>query len=450
MVDSSDWTVGNICFFLLRFGCFWCFSIIAAYLFLIFFSIHTSVCSALIPADYIVPCCFLIIPWWQQELPFFVFGYLLNKCIMSSAMGRRYSFITYLFLQMCTWHIFLFPASGIRPSYTRHLISGSRHRFFMIFIRSWCHMGLLLYSSHSSQHGHMVLCITQSTSSLFYRLLFVIYHLHLSVAYFYPAARNRIFFTRRLTSGSRRVAFIKLFLFFNDMPSFCILFPFAYCLIMPAARDKIFFRKKTNFRQQAWSLPILFLCLSFMTDVFSFTVISLRFHLLFIYIVRNWYIRLFSLLTSTYCLLLCTDCCRKLVFFWILSLITAAALALLICMNFSFAIFALISYRWYFIFITPKFFLFSCICIIYNWYLFLFHRNFACFLFYLYHLWLAYLLLLLILLHRLLLCTDCCRKSVFFLDIITYHGSSSCSALSTCTVFLSLMSDVLIHSVHDI
>ena len=112
--------------------------------------------------------------------------------------------------------------------------------------------------------------------------------------------------------------------------------------------------------------------------------------------------------------------------------------------------FALISYRWYFIFITHKFFLFSCICIIYNWYLFLFHRNFACFLFYLYHLWLAYLLLLLILPHRLLLCTDCCRKSVFFLDIITYPGSSSCSALSTCTVFLSLMSDVLIHSVHDI
>ena len=212
-----------------------------------------------------------------------------------------------------------------------------------------------------------VLCITQSTSSLFYRLLFVIYHLHLSVAYFYPAAR-----------------------------------------------DKIFFRKKTNFRQQAWSLPILFLCLSFMTDVFSFTVISLRFHLLFIYIVRNWYIRLFSLLTSTYCLLLCTGCCRKPVFFWILSLIPAAALAPLICMHFSFVIFALISYRWYFIFITPKFFLFSCICIIYNWYLFLFHRNFAYSLFYLYHLWLAYLLLLLILLHRLLLCTDCCRKSVFF------------------------------------
>lgn len=36
------------------------------------------------------------------------------------------------------------------------------------------------------------------------------------------------------------------------------------------------------------------------------------------------------------------------------------------------------------------------------------------------------------------------------LDIITYPGSSSCSALSACTVFLSLMSDVLIHSVHDI
>lgn len=95
-----------------------------------------------------------------------------------------------------------------------------------------------------------VLCITQSTSSLFYRLLFVIYHLHLSAAYFYPAARDGIFFIRRLTSGSRRVAFIKLFLFFNDMPSFCILFPFAYYLTMPAARDKIFFRKKTNFRQQ--------------------------------------------------------------------------------------------------------------------------------------------------------------------------------------------------------
>ena len=56
---------------------------------------------------------------------------------------------------MCTWHATLFPASGIRPSYTRHLISGSRHWFFMIFIRSWCHMGLLLYSSHSSPHGHM-------------------------------------------------------------------------------------------------------------------------------------------------------------------------------------------------------------------------------------------------------------------------------------------------------
>ena len=240
-----------------------------------------------------------------------------------------------------------------------------------------------------------VLCITQSTSSLFYRLLFAICHLHLSVAYFYPAARNRIFFTKRLTSGSRRVAFIKLFLFFNDMPSFCILFPFAYYLTMPAARDEIFFRKKTNFRQQAWSLPILFLCLSFMTDVFSFTVISLCFHLLFIYIVRNWYIRLFSLLTSTYCLLLCTDCCRKPVFFCILSLIPAAALAPLICMHFSFVIFALISYRWYFLFITHKFSLFSCICIIYNWYLFYFtailHTFFFIYIIYDWHTFFSYL-----------------------------------------------------------
>lgn len=66
-----------------------------------------------------------------------------------------------------------------------------------------------------------VLCITQSTSSLFYRLLFVIYHLHLSVAYFYPAARNRIFFTRRLTSGSR----CDLFLYFFYVYHSWLMFP---------------------------------------------------------------------------------------------------------------------------------------------------------------------------------------------------------------------------------
>lgn len=264
------------------FWCFWCFSIIAAYLFLIFFSIHTSVCSALITDDYIVPCCFLIIPWWQQALPFFVFGYFLNKCIMSSAMGRRYSFITYLFLQMCTWHACLFPASGIRPSYTRHLISGSRHCFFMIFIRSWCHMGLLLYSSHSSPHGHM----------------------------------------RTLYNAKYFQSFLSL--------TVCYLSPASVCgIFLSCCQKHDIFHKKTNFRQQAWSLSILFLFLSFMTDVFPFTVISPWFYLLFIYIVRNWYIRLFSLLTSTYWLLLCTDCCRKPVFFWILSLIPAAALALL-------------------------------------------------------------------------------------------------------------------------
>lgn len=145
---------------------------------------------------------------------------------------------------MCTWHACLFPASGIRPSYTRHLISGSRHCFFMIFIRSWCHMGLFLYSSHSSPHGHIRTLYNTKYFQSFYHLLFAIYHLRLSAAYFYPAARDRIFFTRRLTSGSRRVAFIKLFLFFNDMPSFCILFPFAYYLTMPAARNRIFFTRR--------------------------------------------------------------------------------------------------------------------------------------------------------------------------------------------------------------
>lgn len=153
----------------------------------------------------------------------------------------------------------------------------------MIFIRSWCHMGLFLYSSHSSPHGHIRTLYNTKYFQSFYHLLFAIYHLRLSAAYFYPAARDRIFFTRRLTSGSRRVAFIKLFLFFNDMPSFCILFPFAYYLTMPAARNRIFFTRRLT----SGSRRDLFLCLSFMTDVFSFTVISLRFHLLFIYIVRN-------------------------------------------------------------------------------------------------------------------------------------------------------------------
>lgn len=105
----------------------------------------------------------------------------------------------------------VFPASGIGPSYTRHLISGSRHCFFMIFIRSWCHMDFLLYSSHSSTHGHMRTLYNTKYFQSFYHLLFAIYHLHLSSAYFYPAARDRIFFTRRLTSGSRR----DLFLYFS-------------------------------------------------------------------------------------------------------------------------------------------------------------------------------------------------------------------------------------------
>ena len=114
----------------------------------------------------------------------------------------------------------------------------------MIFIRSWCHMGLFLYSSHSSPHGHIRTLYNTKYFQSFYHLLFAIYHLRLSAAYFYPAARDRIFFTRRLTSGSRRVAFIKLFLFFNDMPSFCILSPFAYYLTMPAARNRIFFTRR--------------------------------------------------------------------------------------------------------------------------------------------------------------------------------------------------------------
>lgn len=141
----------------------------------------------------------------------FVFGYFLNKCIMSSAMVRRYSFITYLFLQMCTWHACLFPASGIRPSYTRHLISCSRHCFFMIFIRSWCHMGLLLYSSHSSPHGHMrTLYITKYFQSF----------LSLTVCYLSPASVCGIF--------------------------------------LSCCQKHDIFHKKTNFRQQAWSLSIFF------------------------------------------------------------------------------------------------------------------------------------------------------------------------------------------------
>lgn len=110
----------------------------------------------------------------------------------------------------------VFPASGIGPSYTRHLISGSRHCFFMIFIRSWCHMDFLLYSSHSSTHGHMRTLYNTKYFQSFYHLLFAIYHLHLSSAYFYPAARDRIFFTRRLTSGSRRDLFLYFFYVYHS------------------------------------------------------------------------------------------------------------------------------------------------------------------------------------------------------------------------------------------
>ena len=128
-----------------------------------------------------------------------------------------------------------------------------------------------------------VLCITQSTSSLFYRLLFVIYHLHLSSAYFYPAARNRIFFTRRLTSGSRRAAFIKLFLFFNDMPSFCILFPFVYCLTMPAAgMSEPFARRLTSGSRRDLFLYFFYVYHSWL--MFSHSLSFLRAFTCFLYI----------------------------------------------------------------------------------------------------------------------------------------------------------------------
>lgn len=195
-----------------------------------------------------------------------------------------------------------------------------------------------------------VLCITQSTSSLFYRLLFVIYHLHLSSAYFYPAARNRIFFTRRLTSGSRRVAFIKLFLFFNDMPSFCILFPFAYCLIMTAAVMSEPFTRRL--------FPAAGVISSYTFSMFY---------------IHDW------------CFLIhCHFSAAFTCFLYILSAMIYSVIFL--------AYFDILYFAMY---------------------------------------WLL-------------------PEAGLLLDIITYPGSSSCSALSACTVFLSLMSDVLIHSVHDI
>lgn len=340
------------CYLLLsfRFYCFWCFSIIAAYLFLIFFSIHTSVCSALIQADYIVPCCFLIIPWWQQELPFFVFGYLLNKCIMSSAMGRRYSFITYLFLQMCTWHIFLFPASGIRPSYTRHLISGSRHRFFMIFIRSWCHMGLLLYSSNSSQHGHM---------RTLYNTKYFQSFLSLTVCYLSPASvcgiflsccqRQDIFSQKRPTSGSRRDLSLSFFYVYHSW----LMFPHSLS----------FLRAFT-----------CFLYISSAIDIFGYFPCLLR-HTVFCYVLTAAGSRSsfgYYHLSRQQPLLRLSACTSLLSFF------------------------ALISYRWYFLFITHKFFLFSCICIIYNWYLFfcftaILHAFFFIYIIYDWHTFFSYL-----------------------------------------------------------
>lgn len=77
-----------------------------------------------------------------------------------------------------------------------------------------------------------VLCITQSTSSLFYRLLFVIYRLHPSAAYFYPAARNMIFFTRRLTSGSRRDLFLYFSMFI--IHDWCFLIHCHFSALSPA------------------------------------------------------------------------------------------------------------------------------------------------------------------------------------------------------------------------
>lgn len=321
---------------------------------------------------------------------------------MSSAMGRRCSFTEYPFFTDV--YYFLLPVSGLLTQDISSQAAGSAFLWF-----SYDHSVIWVCSYIAPIAPRMdicVLCITQSTSSLCYRLLF---------------------------------SFIT-----------CI-WLWHISIFLSCCQRQYIFHKKTGCWQQLCSLSILsFLCLSFMTDVFSFPAISTHFHLLFISIIHNWYIRLFLLLILTHCLLLCTDWCRKLVFFWILSPVPAAALAPLIYMHFSFVFFALISYRWYFTFITPKFFLFSCIYIIYNWYLFF------CFtaILHTFFLFISFM-------------TDIPSSLTYFatpssvmywllpeagllLYIITYPGSSSCSALSACTVFLSLMSDVLIHSVHDI
>lgn len=290
-------------------------------------------------------------------------------------MGRRYSFITYLFLQMCTWHIFLFPASGIRPSYTRHLISGSRHRFFMIFIRSWCHMGLLLYSSHSSQHGHM---------RTLYNTKYFQSFLSLTVCYLSPASVCGIF----LSCCQRQDIFSQK----DQLPAAGVISPYPFSM----------------FIIHDWCFLIHY----------RFSVLSPAFYIYrpqLIYSVI--FLAYFDILSfAMYWLLPEAALLLDIITYPGSSPCSAYLHALLFC---HFLLLSVIDDTSFLLHIN-----FSCSLVYVSFIIdifFLFHRNFACFLFYLYHLWLAYLLLLLILLHRLLLCTDCCRKLVFFwiLSLIT-------------------------------
>ena len=97
---------------------------------------------------------------------------------------------------------------------------------------------------------------------------------------------------------------------------------------------------------------------SFIIDIFfCFTAILHA----FFFIYHLWLAYLLLLLILLHRLFLCTDCCRKSVFFWILSLIPAAALALLYLHALFFYHLCLHSFRmWYLNHLYMMFSLFAC------------------------------------------------------------------------------------------
>ena len=97
----------------------------------------------------------------------------------------------------------------------------------MIFIRSWCHMGLLLYSSHSSQHGHM---------RTLYNTKYFQSFLSLTVCYLSPASVCGIFLSccQRQDIFSQKdqlpAAGVLLLLSFFFSLMICRLFAFSFLL----------------------------------------------------------------------------------------------------------------------------------------------------------------------------------------------------------------------------